>query len=84
MWKRVGAEGADDIEVDGLAERIEREVGNTGSVLIHTMVAAWAAAPDVPDRYPVDGIGVASWKRFPSGSANVASHSCPEVSPPGW
>jgi len=45
MWKRVGAEGADDIELEGMAERIEREVGAEGSVLIHTMVGAWAPAP---------------------------------------
>jgi hypothetical protein len=45
MWRRADAEGADEIVVDGLAERIEREVGDTGSMLIHTMVGAWAANP---------------------------------------
>jgi ubiquinone/menaquinone biosynthesis C-methylase UbiE len=45
MWRRADAEGVDEIVVDGLAERIEREVGDTGSMLIHTMVGAWAANP---------------------------------------
>jgi 2-polyprenyl-3-methyl-5-hydroxy-6-metoxy-1,4-benzoquinol methylase len=47
MWKRVGAQGAQDVVVEGMAERIEREVGDTGSVFIHTMVGAWAAAPAI-------------------------------------
>lgn len=41
-WRRVGAEGAHEFVVDGLAERIEREVGDTGTVMIHTLVGAWA------------------------------------------
>jgi len=41
-WLRVGAEGAEDVVVDGLAGRIEREVGDTGTVMIHTLVGAWA------------------------------------------
>jgi hypothetical protein len=28
--------------VDGLAERIEQEVGDAGTVMIHTLVGAWA------------------------------------------
>jgi 2-polyprenyl-3-methyl-5-hydroxy-6-metoxy-1,4-benzoquinol methylase len=43
-WRRVGAEGADDFVVDGLAERIEHEVGDTGTVMIHTLVGAWSQA----------------------------------------
>jgi SAM-dependent methyltransferase len=45
MWHRSGADGVGDIVVDGLAERIEQEVGETGSVLIHTLVGAWSANP---------------------------------------
>jgi hypothetical protein len=45
MWGRSGADGVDDIVVDGMAERIEQEVGETGSVLIHTLVGAWTATP---------------------------------------
>jgi len=41
-WKRVGADGAEEFVVDGLAERIEREVGDTGTVMIHTLVGAWS------------------------------------------
>ena len=41
-WRRVGADGADDLVVDGMAERIEREVGDAGTVMIHTLVGAWA------------------------------------------
>jgi ubiquinone/menaquinone biosynthesis C-methylase UbiE len=44
-WLRVGAEGAKDVVVDGLAERIEREVGESGTVMIHLLVGAWTAAP---------------------------------------
>jgi SAM-dependent methyltransferase len=44
-WLRVGAEGAADVVVDGLAERIEREVGDTGTVMIHLLVGAWAHNP---------------------------------------
>jgi 2-polyprenyl-3-methyl-5-hydroxy-6-metoxy-1,4-benzoquinol methylase len=46
MWHRSGAEGVGNIAVDGMAERIEHEVGEAGSVLIHTLVGAWATAPD--------------------------------------
>jgi 2-polyprenyl-3-methyl-5-hydroxy-6-metoxy-1,4-benzoquinol methylase len=45
MWTRVGAEGVEEVKVDGMAARIEAEVGETGSMLIHTLVGAWAANP---------------------------------------
>ncbi len=41
-WLRVGAEGAEDVVVDGLADRIESEVGDTGTVMIHALVGAWS------------------------------------------
>ena len=41
-WSRAGVEGADQIVVDGLAERIEREVGDEGTVLMQPHVGAWA------------------------------------------
>ena len=41
-WSRAGVEGADQIVVDGLAERIEREVGVEGTVLMQPHVGAWA------------------------------------------
>lgn len=44
-WVRVGAEGAEDVVVDGLADRIEREVGDKGTVMIHLLVGAWTATP---------------------------------------
>jgi len=44
-WRRVGAAGAGALVVDGLAERIEREVGDDGAVLIHVFIGAWATNP---------------------------------------
>jgi hypothetical protein len=41
-WARAGVEGSDHIVVDGLAERIEREVGDEGTVLMQPHVGAWA------------------------------------------
>jgi SAM-dependent methyltransferase len=43
MWSRIGAEGAEDLVVDGMASRIEQEVGDAGTMLIHVLVGAWTA-----------------------------------------
>ena len=41
-WTREGVEGADTIVVDGLADRIGREVGEEGTVMMQPHVGAWA------------------------------------------
>ena len=44
MWSRVGAAGVEELVVDEIADMIEREVGETGSLLIQVMVGAWIAS----------------------------------------
>ena len=44
-WLRNGVEGADEIELDGLAERVEAEVGADGTLLLHLLVGAAARIP---------------------------------------
>jgi SAM-dependent methyltransferase len=40
-WIRTGVPGAEDISLDGLSERIQREIGATGTVIMHPLVGAW-------------------------------------------
>jgi len=42
MWKRAGIEGVDEIVLDGLAARIEQEVGEEGTVMLQPFVGAWS------------------------------------------
>jgi hypothetical protein len=46
-WLREGVEGASDLVVDDLAERIEREIGEQGTLMMQPHVGAWVR-PD-PD-----------------------------------
>jgi SAM-dependent methyltransferase len=43
-WKRAGVPGADGLVVDGLAERIEREIGHEGTVMLQPFIGAWTAS----------------------------------------
>jgi SAM-dependent methyltransferase len=40
-WIRVGVPGAEDLRLDGLSTRIAREIGATGTVIMHPLVGAW-------------------------------------------
>jgi hypothetical protein len=41
-WTRAGLEGAEDLVLDGLAARIEREIGDEGTVILQPFAGAWA------------------------------------------
>jgi SAM-dependent methyltransferase len=45
MWRRAGVEGVDEIVLDGLAARIEQEVGEEGTVMLQPFVGAWVRIP---------------------------------------
>lgn len=60
----------------------ELEQGGSSSLSGTTWVPSGPADPSSGGRVYGAGIGDASWKKFPSGSSNVASHmSAPS---PGW
>jgi SAM-dependent methyltransferase len=45
LWRQSGIEGADQIEVDGLAARLRSEVGEDGSIMLYPLVGAWTRLP---------------------------------------